>query len=423
MNDPTADDLEKLLEWMDKQQERTAGKNGSAGTTPMPEHAVEEKGPAQPHERAEPEPSKMIFGRNLRNPELNNKVYLPEQYRVDPKKVYIDPLLIERLSDVPSYLVEWLWPGRIPLGRVTLLAGDPGICKSLVALDIAARVTTGAPWPDAPGRPRDPAGVIIFSMEDDLRDTIKPRLMRAGADAERTYVIEGICNKPPFRDLRYKRRFRVQEDILSLRQAIQELSPVRLVVFDPITAYCGNGDGVAMSVVHSMLAPLLELAAKDQVAILCTTHLRGSSRKAVYQAAGNLSFTTAARAVWGLVPDARDKTRRLMVPVKMNLAPETAGLAFRIDPQGRLVWESEAVSLSADEALQDQRAASKHTTVIRWLRELLAAGSQSSECVMAQGKELGFSKSTIYRAAAVLKVAKQQGGAGDAKCSTWSLRV
>jgi hypothetical protein len=178
-----------------------------------------------------------------------------------------------------------------------------------------------------------------------------------------------------------------------------------------------------MSVVHSMLAPLLELAAQDQVAILCTTHLRGSSRKAVYQAAGNLSFTTAARAVWGLVPDARDKTRRLMVPVKMNLAPETAGLAFRIDPQGRLVWESEAVSLSADEALQDQRAASKHTTVIRWLRELLAAGSQSSECVMAQGKELGFSKSTIYRAAAVLKVAMQQGGAGDAKCSTWSLRV
>src|SRR4029077_5465862 len=119
---------------------------------------------------------------------LNNRVYIPEQYRVDPKKVYIDPLLIERLSDVPSYLVEWLWPGRIPLGRVTLLAGDPGICKSLVALDIAARVTTGAPWPDAPGRPPGPAGVIIFSMEDDLRDTIKPRLMRAGADPERTYV-------------------------------------------------------------------------------------------------------------------------------------------------------------------------------------------------------------------------------------------
>jgi hypothetical protein len=259
-------------------------------------------------------------------------------------------------------------------------------------------------------------------MEDDLHDTIKPRLMLAGADDKRTYAVEGIFNKPPYDDLRLTRRFRVREDINSLREALRELWPVRLVVFDPITAYCGNGDGVAMSVVHSMLAPLIQLAAECRVAILCTTHLRGSSRKAVYQAAGNLSFTTAARAVWGLVHDPRDKTRRLMVPVKMNLAPDTTGLAFRIGPKGKLEWESEAVTVSADEAMQQARAASKSNMATRWLRETLEAGSQSSESIMAKGKELGFSASTIYRAAAALGVTIEQGGFSDAKCSTWSLR-
>jgi hypothetical protein len=174
-----------------------------------------------------------------------------------------------------------------------------------------------------------------------------------------------------------------------------------------------------MSVVHSMLAPLIDMAAQFEVAILCTTHLRGSSRKAVHSAVGNLSFTTAARAVWGMVHDARDKARRLMVPVKMNLAPDATGLAFRIDPQGKLVWETEPVPLSADEALQEEREASKYLRAECWLREVLTAGSQSSESIMARGKELGCSRSTIYRAAAALNVTMEQGGPGH--CSTWSL--
>jgi hypothetical protein len=253
MNDPTASDLEKLLERMREERERA---DAESLRPPAP------NGHAPMNERAgtspEPEPSKLLFGRDLRNPPASLKdVYVPPEYHTDPKKVHIDSLVIERVADVPEYPVKWLWPGRIPLSRVTLVAGDPGICKSLVALDIAARVTSGAPWPDEPppsegragsvpaeneraGTPREPAGAIVFSMEDDLCDTIKPRLMRAGADDQRTYVIGGVYNKPPYRDLRVKRRFRIQEDILCLKQALLELRPVRLVVFDPISAYCGS---------------------------------------------------------------------------------------------------------------------------------------------------------------------------------------
>ena len=458
MNDPIESDLEKLLERMRQERESgpafpalpfTVPPNGAtvhqthadACLSPSPQNGCSPSVPAA-NERAatppEPEPSKLIFGRDLRNPEFSKDVFVPEKYRVDPKKVHIDSLLIERVGDVQERPVKWLWPGRIPLGRVTLLAGDPGICKSLVALDIAARVTSGAAWPDEPslsdsrassvptaneraGTPREPAGAIVFSMEDDLCDTIKPRLMRAGADDQRTYVIEGVFNKPPLVDLRYKRRFRIQEDILSLRQVLKELWPVRLVVFDPITAYCGNGDGVAMSVVHSMLAPLIELAAEYQVAILCTTHLRGSSRKAVYSAVGNLSFTTAARAVWGLVPDPRDKARRLMVPVKMNLAPNAAGLAFRIDVEGKLVWETEPVPLSADEALDEKKLGTK-LEAASWLFEEVKEGEQRSRDLFRRGtSEMGFSKSTIDRARTLLKLNVRHVGRRGERHTMWSL--
>jgi hypothetical protein len=362
----------------------------------------------------------LIFGRNLRHPDPTKFFEVPEDLRVDPKKVRIDALLIERVSDVPAFAVEWLWPGRIPLGRLTLLTGEPGICKSLVALDIAARVSTGAPWPDAPGQSREPANALVFSMEDDLHDTIKPRLIMAGVDDKRTFVVGGIFNKPPYNDLRLTRRFRVQEDINTLREALRELWPVRLVVFDPITAYCGNGDGVAMSVVHSMLAPLIQVAAENRVAVLCTTHLRGSGRKAVYQAAGNLSFTTAARAVWGLVHDPRDKTRRLMVPVKMNLAPDSTGLAFRIGPKGKLVWETEPVTVSADEALQEKKHAAE-SEAAAWLIEELKDGEQRSRDLLRRATtELGFSKSTIHRARKTLNLTVRHVGSKSERHTMWS---
>src|SRR4029078_5264837 len=98
---------------------------------------------------------------------------------------------------------------------------------------------------------------------------------------------------------------------------------------------------VAARVVHSMLAPLLEFANDFPMAILCTTHLRaGGGGEGVYQAAGKLSFNPAARAVWGLVRHPPDPAMRLMVPVKMNLAPDVEGLALRLDEQARVVWQA-----------------------------------------------------------------------------------
>src|SRR5437762_2374934 len=99
-----------------------------------------------------------------------------------------DYLLAERpVCDVEPFPQEWLWPGRIPLGSVTLIAGDEGVGKSLVALDIAARVTRGSSWPDAPDEPQDEGNVLILAAYDPLLGTAMQRFLQAGNNLERTF--------------------------------------------------------------------------------------------------------------------------------------------------------------------------------------------------------------------------------------------
>ena len=97
-----------------------------------------------------------------------------------------------RLSEVTPQRIEWLWPGRFALGKLTLLSGDPGLGKSFVTLDMAARISNGVPWPDSPTVPNPRGSVVLLSAEDDLADTIRPRLDAAGADVERITAIEGV---------------------------------------------------------------------------------------------------------------------------------------------------------------------------------------------------------------------------------------
>ena len=47
--------------------------------------------------------------------------------------------------------VSWLSPGRLTLGKLTIIDGNPDLGKSFITLDLCARVTTGRPlWNDPP---------------------------------------------------------------------------------------------------------------------------------------------------------------------------------------------------------------------------------------------------------------------------------
>jgi RecA-family ATPase len=228
----------------------------------------------------------------------------------DPTKPYA---ILKRLNEITREQLQWLWPGRIPLGKLTLLAGDPGLGKSFVTLDLTARVSRGDCWPDMPLFKQTPGNVILLNCEDDAADTIAPRLDKAGVDDTRVVLLEGV------KHFDKRRQFSLESDLPRLEETLVQFPGTRLVVIDPVAAYCGKVDSHKNSDVRGMLAPLAEMASRHQVAILTVTHLaKSGGSKAVYRAMGSLAFAAAARAVWAVTKDANDPQRRLTntVPAK-----------------------------------------------------------------------------------------------------------
>ncbi len=326
---------------------------------------------------------------------------MPPKGATPPWKIPLPPQAISRrLKDVEREQLEWLWPGRIPLGKLTLLAGDPGLGKSFVTLDVAARVSRGEPWPDMPLLKQSPAGVVLFNAEDDLADTIAPRLDRADADDANIVAVEGLA------EAGRRRHFSLEADLPRLEEVIDETPGTRLIVIDPISAYTGKVDSHKNADVRGLLAPLAELAGRHRVAVVAVTHLsKSGGAKAVYRAMGSLAFAAASRAVWAVAKDQDDPERRLFLPGKLNLARDPDGLAYRII-DGRVVWETEPVRMHADEAFAEElKTASDKSTrgaerreVVAWLRDALAEGRLPSKEVIADARENGFSERTLRRA-------------------------
>src|SRR5699024_2823682 len=161
-----------------------------------------------------------------------------------------------------------------------LIAGDPGLGKSFLTLDIAARTSTGVGWPDAK-QPFEPGNVVLLSAEDDVADTIRPRLDAAGADVARIVAIEAV------RDLDQQgepamRPVDVSQDVRHVEAAMDGLAKPKLVVVDPISAYMGETDSHKNAETRAMLAKLADLAARRGVAVVCVSHLnKGAGRSAV----------------------------------------------------------------------------------------------------------------------------------------------
>lgn len=324
--------------------------------------------------------------------------------------------VILRLSDVKPEPVAWLWPGRIALGKLTLIAGDPGLGKSFLTLDMAARVSTGASWPDRPGERTTSGGVVLLSAEDGIADTIRPRLDAAGADVSRIVSLEAIRAVHDGRTS--ARTFDLSRDLPGLESAIGSVADCRLMVIDPVTAYLGGVDSHKNAEIRGLLTPLGAIAERHRVAVVAVTHLNKSGGgPAIYRAMGSLAFAAAARAAWAVSKDKDDPRRRLLLPIKNNIAPDTGGLAYRIEPRAGaggvdgcpvVAWEPDAVSVSADEALagdrDDGEGRTERDDAAGWLRDYLGNGPKLARDVLTESKAAGFSERTIKRAKSALPI-------------------
>jgi putative DNA primase/helicase len=338
--------------------------------------------------------------------------------------------VLKNLSAVEAMPIEWFWYNRVPLGMLTLLLGDPGLGKSFLSLYMASKVSTGDCWPDNSGEPgenRAPKGsVVILTAEDDLQRVVRPRLDNMGADVSRIISIEAVRLQDG-RDRPYEDYFRLSRDADVLKQVLTERKDVRLVIIDPLSAYLGSGvDSHKDADVRGVLMPLVELAQSFNAAVLGIVHMnKNVSSKAVYRALGSIAFTASARTVWLVTTDPNNpkSTRRLLLPAKHNVLINPTGLAFEI-ADSKVVFETEPVTLSADEALEQKSsvASPEKDRAVEWLREILAAGEMRSTELQEMALQEGISRQTLKDARKQIGMisypVKQPGGN-----SAWFVRL
>lgn len=319
--------------------------------------------------------------------------------------IYNAALITRPLADIPAQPVTWLWHNRIPLGKLTTIAGDPGLGKTLLTHAIAATVSRGGRFSDS--APCELGDVLLLSAEDDPGDTIRPRLEGMGADLERVH----FANKYEFTDgdgTLYTNTFTDVSNWEAIDRTLLEAHAagrrIRLVVIDPITAYLGDLDGHKNTEIRARLAPLAELAQAWKCAIVLVSHLnKGSGASPIYRVSGSLAFVAAARAVWIVTRDPENDERRLFLPVKANLGPDSGGLAYRINGASgvaRVEWESGTVDVSAADAMRrssdDER--SDLRDAVDFLRQQLADGPLEQKQIERDAIEAGISVPTLRRA-------------------------
>jgi putative DNA primase/helicase len=321
--------------------------------------------------------------------------------------------VLTRIIDITPQEVEWLWPGRIAMRRISLIVGRPGEGKSFVALDVAARVSTGTPWPD--GTACLDGDVLLITSEDDPADTIRPRLEAANADMTRVQLMSSV-RKQTMNGRIEEIPFQLQ-DIEAIEAALLK-HKCRLIVLDPIGSFLGAGvDAYRDNAVRAILVPLARLAAQYNAAVVVVAHHRKArSGSADDQVLGSRAFTALARAVWHVGRAKDDPDRRLFLPGKNNLAPDGQGLAFHIVRDGQrahLFWESDPVDLRADELAGERRTGEPMSAVARaveWLVEFLGDGPRPTETIQVQAAQQGIKRRTLQRASTRLGILKVPGG-------------
>jgi hypothetical protein len=234
------------------------------------------------------------------------------------------------LSEVRGRKVHWLWQDRLPLGKLTTLDGDLGLGKSFLALDIAARVSTGREMPDGTPGIAGGAGVVLIAPEDGLADTIYPRLQRAGADLNRIISIGTILVPHPRTDDTDERPFRLAQDLMTLLEAIKSVR-ARLVIIDPLTAIFGSRGTYKDTEVRAALAPVQMLIEHFEVACLMLRRpTKVSSYNPLSRPSGLLPFIPIVPSGLMVLRDPTDESKRVLVHIKSNLSAQASNLSFSI---------------------------------------------------------------------------------------------
>ena len=305
------------------------------------------------------------------------------------------------LSRIESTPMQWLWEPYIPRGKLTLLDGDPGIGKSFIAIDLAARLSRGAPLPNGviPSRPHV---TLLLSAEDSAADTTRVRAEAAGADLDGLLAIDAMSGPPIF----FPDRIADLEELIRLHAA-------DLAVIDPLMAFLPPEIAATLDqCVRRVLTPLAALAARTNCAIVLIRHLRKQLEgRAVHRGLGSMGIIAAVRS--GLLVSRRndDPTRAVLAVTKSNIAGALPSLEFRItEVAGRAVIEWSGVAeLSADTLVQRPEAPLRiRDQAVLWLQKQLADGPRRVVELRDAAARAGIPDRTLDRAKGQLRVSSRK---------------
>lgn len=309
-------------------------------------------------------------------------------------------------ADIAPEKIDWLWPGQIALGKLTVIAGDPGLGKSMLTAYLAACVSRGRSWPEGGTAPC--GDVLIGNAEDGAADTIRPRLDAAGADPTRVHCMELIKTGDSLRAF-------TLADVQPLADALEALKEPRLVIIDPVSAFMGGADSHVASDVRGLLAPIAKAAQRRGCAVVLVAHLnKAQGMTAMARVNGSGAYVAAARAAWIVSADKDDPERRLFLPLKNNLAPNLGGFAYRIDTTADDVpyvrFEPGRVNVSADDALSRPQEGESDSDAVAFLRDLLSNGGRPAKEVSKEARDYGLSDKQLRTAREKLHIRPKKTG-------------
>lgn len=316
------------------------------------------------------------------------------------------------MESVKVEQIEWLLYPFIPFGKVTIIQGDPGEGKTTMVLQIIAKLTRGEPillnkksqkeaQQDSEenlkqevlsqDNPIQPVNVIYQTAEDGLGDTIKPRLLAAGADCSRVLVIDDREQPLTMLDVR-------------LEEAIMQ-TKARMVVLDPIQGFLGTDvDMHRANEIRPLMKRVAVLAEKYHCAIILIGHMnKNSNGKSSYRGLGSIDFQAAARSVL-IVGRMKDEPEtRVMCHVKSSLAPEGKSVAFRLDKETGFQWIGE-YDISADDLLSGDARGQKSRIAKEFLLDILADGGMAQKKIEEEASKQGIKKKTLRNAKQELEI-------------------
>lgn len=320
-------------------------------------------------------------------------------------------------SDLEPEPVRWLWKHWLALGKLVLLAGQPGQGKTTLALSLAATVTTGGRWPD--GSDSQCGNVLVWSGEDDPADTLLPRLMAAGADRARCFFIQGTHINGEVDT------FDPARDMGSLESAVQDIGGVRLLIVDPVVSAI-SGDDHKNSAVRRSLQPLVDLASKANMAILGISHFSkgGAGSDPASRVVGSVAFTAVARVVIVAAKSHKfgDEDNRIFARAKSNIGPDDGGFEYQIEQTetingihaSYIRWgqsvEGNARDLLAEPEESEDQAALAGGAVEMLRHELTSETWTSADFARKALLAAGFTAKQIWKASNKLSVIRKKGG-------------